>query len=85
MLNERNADSVTPMPITPTVRCHFCNIELNPHEPGVYRRVTGWARNRKPGTGGTHQLALPGPATGYACSPCIDLHTSRQAQSETLF
>lgn len=75
------------MPATPIVRCQFCNTELNPNAPGVYRRVTGWARNRKPGTGGTHQLALPGPVTGYACSPCIDLKQSRNAisQSETLF
>lgn len=61
-------------------------MELNPNAVGVYRRVTGWARNRKPGTGGTHQLALPGPTTGYACSPCIDLKSRHGfSQSDTLF
>jgi hypothetical protein len=74
------------MPVTPTIRCHFCEAPLDPNAPGVYRRVTGWTRNRRPGTGGTHQLALPGPATGFACSVCIDMKTSRgPAQTETLF
>jgi hypothetical protein len=69
----------------PTIRCHYCDIPLEPNAVGVYRRVTGWAKNRS--SGGTHQLALPGPTTGYACGPCIDLRSTRGAtqQAESLF
>jgi hypothetical protein len=74
------------MPTTPPVRCHFCQTLVDPNALGVYKRVTGWARNRKSGTGGTHQLALPGPVTGYACAPCIDIQAGRGPNtSPTLF
>lgn len=65
-------------------RCHFCGEPVDPNAENIYRRVTGWVRNRKRGV---NAVALPGPTTGYACWVCIDIESGKnpQAQMDSLF
>jgi hypothetical protein len=57
------------------VPCHFCQLPIGTTSPGTYRRVTGWVKNRT--DGGANAVAMPGPATGYACKPCVDMHRAK--------
>jgi hypothetical protein len=63
------------MPLPPLFTCYFCQTQIDPKAPGVYRQVTGWAKNRK--DGGTNSIALPEPGLLYACKICIDVHKSK--------
>lgn len=65
------------------VPCHFCNSPIDPDAPGTYKRVIGWVRNRS--EGGANAVAMPGPATAYACKPCVDIKRNKPVQTETLF
>jgi hypothetical protein len=65
------------------VPCHFCKVPVDIEAPGTYKRVTGWVKNRT--EGGANAVAMPGPATGYACKPCIDMSRTKPVQAESLF
>jgi hypothetical protein len=61
--------------------CHFCGEKIDPKDPGVFRRVTGWVENKK----ASSPALLQSPATGYACRICVDIKRSKIGQRESLF
>ena len=63
--------------LPPLYTCQFCGDPINPRQPGVWRRVSGWVQNRK--QGGANHIALPEAEIGFACNICIDIKTSKSA------
>jgi hypothetical protein len=59
------------MTLPPLFTCEFCGSEVNPRQIGVWRKVSGWAQNRK--AGGTNHIALAEDGIGLACDICIQL------------
>ena len=52
------------------VRCEFCETLIDPHDPLVFRKVTGWEQPRD--GGGLHALVLREPLDAWACWSCVD-------------
>ena len=61
--------------LPPLYTCAFCGTGVNPREPGVWRKVSGWVQNRK--QGGANSISLPEAEFGYACNICIDIAKSK--------
>ena len=57
--------------------CKFCGINLNPKDPGVWRRVDCWIKN-----GATGNIRKVKDMFDYAHTPCIE---SNNEQKEKLF
>ena len=53
--------------LPPLFACRLCGTEVDPNDQHTYRRVSGWAQNRKPNV-----VVLLASDTGFACAMCVD-------------
>lgn len=53
--------------LPPLYACRLCGTEVEPNDPQVYRRVSGWVQNRKP----AHVVLVTGEI-GFACWLCVE-------------
>lgn len=52
--------------------CAMCGDAIDVRQPGVYRLMTGWVKNRS--EGGGNAVTLAEKHNEWACNMCIDSH-----------
>lgn len=57
-----------------TIQCNFCSKDINPHDLGVWKQVTGWVGGPR-----KDSMTLRYDTGKYACTQCVEKLKAGQA------